>query len=146
MRPMRRLSCCCCCPCADRQFLVKVAGKGVLARTPLVVTLWLLPKWWGRAIYENRAQDDAKIYFLPPTSFLRNSIGNQTQSNSIFLRLLRVLFLRNQSRVKPTYSISNTGFDHSLTLYLSFIAKSSIAQDLLIVNFINVATVPSGSG
>jgi hypothetical protein len=58
----------------------------------------------------------------------------------------RVLFLRNQSRVKPTYSISNTGFDHSLTLYLSFIAKSSIAQDLLIVNFINVATVPSGSG
>lgn len=84
MRPMRRLSCCL---CADRQFLVKVAGKGVLARTPLVVTLWLLPKWWGRAIYENRAQDDAKIYFLPPTSFLRNSIGNQTQSNSIFLRL-----------------------------------------------------------
>lgn len=84
MRPMRRLSCCCL--CADRQFLVKVAGKGVLARTPLVVTLWLLPKWWGRAIYENRAQDDAKIYFLP-SSFLRNSIGNQTQSNSIFLRL-----------------------------------------------------------
>ena len=60
-------------------FLVKVAGKGVLARPPLVVTLWLLPKWWGRAIYENRAQDDAKIYFLPgpsmPTLFPQIALG-----------------------------------------------------------------------
>ena len=53
------------------QNLVKVAGKRCTRSSPpsptptlaccyaagwaLVVTLWLLPKWWGQAIYENRA-------------------------------------------------------------------------------------------